>query len=506
LTWQLGISIELLLSGVALLVLVSVLASKISDRFGVPALLLFLVIGMLAGSDGPGGIYFDDPALAQAIGTVALVLILFSGGLDTEWKSLRPVFSEAFRLATLGVMLTALITGLFAHLILRFPMLESLLVGAIVSSTDAAAVFSILRSRGVSLQGRLKPLLELESGSNDPMAVFLTIGMIRLLTSSTSPWLLLPMLVQQAVLGIATGLIVSRIAVFLVNRLRLGYEGLYPVLVFACVLLCFGIANGLGGSGFLAVYLLGLLMGRQPFVHKRSVMRFYDGIAWLMQISMFLILGLLVFPSRLIQVVGPAMLLALALMLVARPLSVFLGLLGSRFSLREKTLVSWVGLRGAVPIVLATYPLLARVSHADWIFNLVFFVVLTSVLLQGTSIPLVAKWLGVAAPLENSRPYPIEYVPDQGLSSELRELTIPQGCSIAGRAIVDMELPAELLIVLIARGQDFLVPNGNTVVRSGDKLLVLSEREVLAQVQEQLNIEGDVCAPNLMGTLPPEQA
>lgn len=475
-------SAEIIFIGVSLLLLISVLASKITDRFGVPALLLFLLVGMLAGSDGPGGIYFDDPGLAQFVGVTALVLILFSGGLDTDWNSVRPVLREGLTLATLGVLTTALLLGGFVRLILGFSWLESFLVGAIVSSTDAAAVFSVLRAKGVSLKGRLKPLLELESGSNDPMAVFLTVGLIQLLTQAdTSPLQLVPLFIRQMAVGAVVGYGMSVAAQFLLTRVRLGYEGLYPVLVFALVFFAYGAANALGGSGFLAVYLLGIFMGRRDFIHKRSLLRFYDGMAWLMQIAMFLTLGLLVFPSRLVPILGPGFLIAAILLLVARPMSVFVCLLPFRLELRQKLFVAWVGLRGAVPIVLATYPLLARLPKADLVFNIVFFVVLTSVLLQGTSIPFVARHLKVDAPLAPKRTYPIEYVPDKGFKNELKELPIPAGSPVVGKAIVELGLPAEFLVILIARENDFILPSGGTVLQAGDTLLVLSEEKAWEQ-------------------------
>ncbi|WP_299025662.1 potassium/proton antiporter [uncultured Thermanaerothrix sp.] len=483
---------EWIIIGVALLLLISVLASKISDRFGVPALLLFLVLGMLAGSDGLGGIYFDDPALAQAIGVVALVLILFSGGLDTEWSQVRSVMKEGLLLATLGVFLTAVVLGLCAAPLLGFTWLEGLLLGAIVSSTDAAAVFSVLRSRGVSLKGKLKPLLELESGSNDPMAIFLTLGLIQWLTRPEfSPSGLLVLFVQQMGIGAVLGYGMGKIMVFLINRIRLGYEGLYPVLTLALVFLTFGLAAVLGGSGFLAVYLAGIVLAQQDFIHKRSLMRFHDGLAWLMQITMFLTLGLLVFPSRLVPIAKIGMMIALILMFLARPLGVFISLLPSRLGWREKVFISWVGLRGAVPIILATFPLLARVSHADLIFNIIFFVVLTSVLLQGTSIPIVARWLNLDMPAHFRRTYPIEFTPVSGIEGELKELILPADSPAVGKAIVDLGLPAEFLIVLIARGKEFIIPSGGTVLQGRDTLLVLTDKPSLDQACARLGLKGE---------------
>jgi cell volume regulation protein A len=328
--WYNNLMIENILISASILLLVSVLASKISDRFGVPALLLFLILGMLAGSDGPGGIYFDDPVLAQFIGVIALVLILFSGGLDTEWKLVRPVLKEGLLLSTFGVFITAIVTGVFASKLLGFTLVEGLLFGAIVSSTDAAAVFSVLRSKGIGLKGQLKPLLELESGSNDPMAIFLTIGLIEIITQPDSaPASLIGLFLRQMLIGAALGYGMGRLMLFFINRLKLGYEGLYTVLTLALMFLAFGVTAVAGGSGFLAVYIAGIVLGNHDFVHKRSILRFHDGLAWLMQIAMFLTLGLLVFPSRLVPIALEGLLLACILMFVARPSSVFISLLPS---------------------------------------------------------------------------------------------------------------------------------------------------------------------------------
>ncbi len=477
-------NLEAFLILLALLLLAGVFASKISDRFGVPALLLFLVVGMVAGSEGLGGIYFDDAALAQQIGVVALVLILFSGGLDTDWPRVRPVLRQGVLLATLGVTLTAAVVGLAAHLLVGFSLTEGLLLGAIVSSTDAAAVFSILRSKSLELKGSLRPLLELESGSNDPMAVLLTVGLIQIIsvpgaTLTSMAW----SFVVQLVLGAALGIGLGWALVFLVNRLKLGHDGLYPALTLGTVLLVYGVTVRAGGNGFLAVYLAGIVAGNRDFIHKRSLLRFHDGLAWLMQIAMFVALGLLVFPSQLLPVAGAGLLLAGALMFVARPLSVFTSLLGSGFAAREKAFLSWVGLRGAVPIILATYPLLAHLPQASLMFNIVFFIVLASVLLQGTTVPAAARLFRVEAPTVRRAVYPIEFSPVSGFKGELKELAVGQGSPFAGRAIVELGLPPELLVVLIARGQEFVVPNGATNLREGDTLIVLADRGTFAQVE-----------------------
>ena len=480
---------EYILIGASILLLTSVLVSKISDRFGIPALLLFLILGMLAGSEGPGGIYFDDPALAQFISVIALVVILFSGGFSTDWNQVRPVLKEGLLLSTLGVFVTALVVGLFASALLGLSLVEGLLLGSIVSSTDAAAVFSVLRSKGISLKGKLKPLLELESGSNDPMAIFLTISLIRLIAQpDLSPLNLIGFFFQQMLVGAAVGYGMGRAMLFLVNRIKLGYEGLYPVLTLSIVFLTFGLTAVIGGSGFLAVYLAGIVLGHHEFIHKRSLLRFHDGLAWILQIAMFLTLGLLVFPSHLVPIIGYGLLIAGCLMFIARPVSVLIGLLPSALDWREKAFISWVGLRGAAPIILATFPLLAKLEQADLIFNVIFFVVLTSVLLQGTSIPLVARWLRVDAPAIPKRVYPFEYTPMDGLKSELKELRIPFGSNIAGKAIVELGFPNDFLIILVARDNDFVLPSGGTVLQDGDTLLVLSDKKSFEQVMTEFNL------------------
>ncbi|RMD81740.1 MAG: potassium/proton antiporter, partial [Chloroflexi bacterium] len=384
----------LLITG--LLLAISVAATRASNRFGVPALLLFMAVGMLAGSDGPGGIAFTDAAAAQLIGVIALIYILFSGGLDPDWPIIKPVLTEGLILANVGVLVSSIIAATGARLILGFDWPLALLLGAIVSSTDAAAVFSVMRTRGIHLKHRLEPLIELESGSNDPIAVFLTIGLTQFLINPQASIIsLVPTFIFQMVLGAAGGYAFGRLMIWVVNRIRLQQEGLYVVLTMALTLLTYGFTALIGGNGFLAVYLAGIVLGNANIVHKRSILRFHDGIAWLNQIAMFLILGLLVFPSQLPAVAGQGLAMALWLVFVARPLSVMIAIGWKRRSLAQLLMISWAGLRGAVPIVLATFPLLAGVPDAPHLFNLVFFIVLVSVLGQGVSISWVARRLGV---------------------------------------------------------------------------------------------------------------
>ena len=479
--------LEQMLAGAGLLILFSIMASKVSDRAGMPALILFLLIGMLAGSEGIGGVEFDDPLLAQSLGIVALAYILFSGGLDTDWRSVRPVLGPGVVLSTIAVVLTAVIMGVAATLFLGLPWLHGLLLGAIVSSTDAAAVFSAMRSRGIGLKRRLRRILELESGSNDPVAIFLTIGIITLIVQpSASAVSLLPMFVQQMVFGAVIGAGLGRLMVPAMNHLNLGYDGLYAVFTLATVALVYGTATLVGGNGFLAVYLAGLVMGSHHFIHKRSIMRFHDGLAWLMQITMFLTLGLLVYPSALLSIAVPGVALALVLILVARPLSVFVSLWFTSLTRAEIALVAWVGLRGAVPIILATYPLVMNVANAPLLFNVVFFTVVLSALLQGPTIAPVARRLGVDEPHDPKPRYPLEFEQTAGLGSDLHEVVVPAGSAAAERPILELGLPDDALVVLISRGGQFIVPRGATPVLERDRLLVLTDDAGLAEVRRVL--------------------
>jgi len=477
----------LLIAG--LLILFSALASKLSERVGVPALLVFLGIGMIAGSDALGLVYFDDAHLANAIGTIALGYILFSGGFDTRWSEVRPVVGRGLLLSSVGVGLTTAILGLVVWFVFGFNLKESLLLAAIVSSTDAAAVFSVLRSRGVSLKGRLRPLLELESGANDPMAVFLTLGILDLLMHPDLAWSsLITTFASQMFLGAGIGLGLGWLSALLLNRVRLDYDGLYPVLSFSLVPLVFGSAAAIGGNGFLAVYLAGIVLGNKDILHRRSLMRFHDGLSWLMQIGMFLTLGLLVFPSRLPEVMVFGLFVSAVLIFVARPLAVYLCLAGSGYSWPERTLVGWTGLRGAVPIVLATFPLIAGYPESERAFNVVFFVVCISVLLQGRSLMPVARWLGVDQPFTAKPRYPLEFDRVEGLRGETREFEVLPGSMADGKRIMDLGLPPNVLVLLIHRGRQFLVPSGPTTLQSRDTLLVLAEEEAIGEAGKLFSV------------------
>ncbi|HYH08294.1 MAG TPA: potassium/proton antiporter [Thermoanaerobaculia bacterium] len=462
------------------LLLTSVLASKAATRFGVPALLLFLLIGMLAGSEGIGGIEFEDVELTQSIGITALALILFSGGLDTPWKQVRPVLKAGASLGTIGIIVAAAATGAAAHYLLGFPWPESLLLGTVVSSTDAPAVFAVLRSRGVNLRGRLQPLIELESGSNDPMAVFLTLTLIERIVDPTASLSAFAIgFAQQMTVGALTGIAIGRATVWLMNRIRLEYEGLYPVLTLGVALLSYGVTEGLHGNGYLAAYLAGMVIGNSRVIHRHSLLRFHDGLAWLMQIAMFLALGLLVFPRQLIPVAGVGLTIAAVATFVARPLAVFVALAAANFTWREKLFIAWAGLRGAVPIVLATFAMTASLPGGTTIFNIVFFSVLASVLLQGATIPMAARLLRVVEKPKHEH--------ELGRASDLLMIDLPPDAPSIGRQIVDLALPDDVLILLVYRGEAFFPATGGTEFRAGDRLLLFTSKRSVDEARRVLS-------------------
>lgn len=383
--------------GIGVILLISVFASKISEKIGLPLLLIFLAFGMFLGSDGLIGIKFSNAILAQTIGTIALIFILYNGGLDTQFDEIKQVIKPGVLLATLGVIITAVVMAGFIYIILELSWLESLLLGAIVSSTDAAAVFMILRSQKIKLKNNINKLLELESGSNDPMAIFLTIAVLNLivLSGSNSIFGIIFQFFLQFAVGGALGIIFGRLFPKICGRLRLNQTGLYPLISVAWMLMMFGLSSDIGGNGYLTIYIAGVLTNKYDFPNKENIMAFHEAVAWMMQIIVFLTLGLLVFPSELPAVALKATLLSLVLIFIARPISVFVSLCKNQYSKNEKFYISWVGLRGAVPIILATYPYVYQLEKSHIIFNMVFFMVLISVLIQGTSIAFMAKKLDI---------------------------------------------------------------------------------------------------------------
>ena len=475
----------------SILLFISLIAGKTSYKFGVPVLILFISIGMLAGSEGIGGIYFDSPKIAQFIGIIALNFILFSGGLDTDWHSIKPVLWQGISLSTLGVLLTALTVGLFVWAVTDFTIYEGLLLGSIVSSTDSAAVFSILRSKNLALKGNIRPTLELESGSNDPMAYILTIVFTGLvINQDSSLTAIIPMFLTQLIIGGLLGIITGKLGAIIINRIHLDFEGLYIVLVIAIMFFSFSFTNFIGGNGFLSVYLCAVYLGHQELMHKKKILKSFDSFAWLMQIILFLTLGLLVFPSEIIPVIGIGLIISVFIILIARPISVFISLAPFKIENRTKLFLSWVGLRGAVPIVFATYPLLAGAEKAHMIFNIVFFVSLTSVIVQGSSLPLVAKWLRLTIPEELKKRTSTDMVLTDGIKSLLTELVIPENGAVIGKRIVELGLPKTTLISIIVRDNKYITPNGSTTLEKNDKLFILSENKAaLASVFNCLEMD-----------------
>jgi len=462
----------------SLLLFVSVVIGKTSYKFGVPTLLLFLTIGMLAGSEGIGGIHFDSPEIAQFIGIVSLNFILFAGGLDTNWTSVKPVLREGLVLSTLGVLLTAVSLGLFVWFITDFTIYESMLLGSIVSSTDAAAVFSILRSKSLALKANLRPTLELEAGSNDPMAYVLTIAFLTLVINQDQSIVsIIPLFLKQMIFGGMAGLAFGRLSKFIINKIELDYEGLYSVLVIALMFITFSATDFVGGNGFLAIYICAVYLGNQDLIHKKTILKMYDGLAWLMQIVLFLTLGLLVFPSQVFPYIGIGLLISLFLVVVSRPLSVFASLIFFKMKLRKRFYISWVGLRGAVPIVFATYPLLAGIEKADMIFNIVFFISVTSVLIQGTTLPIVAKWLNVTIPEKIKPVSEIEKFISDNPKSTLQEFEIVPDFYSVNKRIVDLNFPKSAFIILIKRNGEYIRPGGSTVIEARDTLMVLADKQ-----------------------------
>lgn len=470
-------AIDTLLLVAGVLLLLGIISSKISARLGLPVLVLFLLVGMFAGSEGIGGIEFENYRLAHAIGTLALAIILFDGGLGTSMAAIRLSWKPSLLLATFGVLATAVITGAAAAWILEIPLLEGLLLGSIVSSTDAAAVFAILRWGGVGLPKRLTAVLEVESASNDPMAIFLTVGCIELLLGNVSlgPGLL-KLFASQMLLGGVFGIVGGFVAVWVVNRIELSTTGMYPVLVSAFGLLIYGATSQLGGSGFLAVYLAGVVVGNRRLPFQHGIRRFHDAMAWLAQIVMFVTLGLLSFPSRLWEASGKAILVCVILMFVARPVAMLMAL-PFKFNWREFTFLSWVGLKGAVPITLATFPLMfatpAIPMHASLLFDVIFFIVVVSAAIQGTSLAPVARWLGLERPREPEPPVSLEISSLRRVDGQVLDYAVSQDSPAAERLVKELALPAGVVIAMIARGEKMIPPQGITRIHAGDHVILV---------------------------------
>lgn len=466
----------------SILLFVSIAVSKTSARFGVPTLLLFLIVGMLFGSDGLG-IQFNDMKDAQFVGMIALCIILFSGGMDTKFHEIKPVLAPGLVLSTVGVLLTAVFTGIFIWWLsgmqwsnIYFTFLPSLLLASTMSSTDSASVFAILRSQKMNLKHNLRPMLELESGSNDPMAYMLTIVLIQLITAeSNGAGAIVISFLQQFIFGGLIGYGTGKLAVYIINKLNLDNKSLYPIFMLAVVFFTFSVCDLFKGNGYLAVYISGMMIGNSKIANRKEISTFFDGLTWLFQIIMFILLGLLVNPREMLDVALVAVLIAGFMILIGRPLSVALCLLPFRkITARSKLYISWVGLRGAVPIIFATYPVVANVEGADQIFNIVFFITLLSLILQGTTLPFFARKLGLSAPMEKTgNDFGVE-LPDE-IDTDLTDITVTPAMIADGDTLKDMSLPQGTLVMIVKRGTEFLVPNGSLHLQVGDKLLLISE-------------------------------
>lgn len=461
----------LLVSGI--LLLLGVMSSKLSTRIGLPVLVLFLGLGMVAGSDGPGGIEFQNYDLANRLGTIALCIILFDGGMRTRLSSLKTAYKPALVLSTLGVVLTGGLTGAFAYWILDLSVVQALLLGALVSSTDAAAVFSLLQTSGVTLSPRLSSTIEVESGSNDPMAIFLTLALLEVAIQGQADWLgFLWFFITQFGIGTLAGLGAGWLCAQLVNRANLNHGGLYPILALAAGFLSYGSAALFEGSGFLAVYLTGIVMGQKVQVFRRGILNVLDASAWLSQIGLFVMLGLLSFPSQLTGLVGSGLLMALVLMFVSRPIAVYFSLLPFSFSWREMVLVTAAGLKGAVPITLATFPLMAGLAQSDILFNMVFFVVLVSAAAQGSLLPWLANTLKLTQEAQTEPPVRIEIHSLRNVDGEVVEYVVPIAARVTGQYLRNLALPDGVVMTLVVRGSEVIMPRGSTRLLPGDHVFV----------------------------------
>lgn len=481
-----NISVEVGLLVATALVFCSILISKTGYRFGIPTLLMFLVAGMFFGTDGLG-IQFDNVSRAQHIGMVALCIILFTGGMDTKMNEIRPVMSSGLVLATLGVFLTTVLTGLFVFGIttwysdarITFSLLGALLLAATMSSTDSASVFNILRSQNINLKHNLRPMLELESGSNDPMAYLLTIILIQCMqTGDVSAWDILLSLILQFVVGALGGFLLGKGAVWVVNKIHLRNVELYSIMVLCFIFMIYSVVYLLNGNGYLAVYIAGMVLGNTPLFKKKEIGTFLNGMTWLLQVVMFLILGLLVNPHEMLPVALIAIVVGLFMIFVARPLSVYLCLLpfGKKITGKSKMFISWVGLRGAAPIIFATYPVVAQVDGGNHIFNIVFFVTLLSLLFQGMSLSWVAKKLGLTEEVKDEgNHFGIEIPEDVG--TKLYEVVCTDEMLSNGSHIRDLALPKGKLVMMIKRGEKYMVPNGGVELKNNDILLLISDEE-----------------------------
>ena len=469
----------------SILIFTSILISKTGYRFGIPTLLLFLVVGMLFGSDGLG-IQFNSATDAQFVGMIALSIILFSGGMDTKIKDIQPVMKQVILLSKVGGLLTTALTGGFIYYIsgwnstnIQLPLLTSMLLAATMASTDSASVFSLLRSQRMNLKQNLRPMLELESGSNDPMAYMLTIVLIQVISSGSqlSLALVAKNLFVQFLVGGVIGYAFGKFASWLINKIELPNSSLYPILLLSLVFITFTTTDLLKGNGYLAIYIAGVVVGNSRLAFRKEISTFMNGMTWLFQIIMFLTLGLLVNPHEMVDIIGVALLIALFMIIVARPISVFACLLPFRnITNKARLFISWVGLRGAVPIIFATYPVIAKIEGSHQLFNIVFFITFLSLVIQGMSISKMAKWLHLDLPEEKEgNDFGVE-LPDE-IDSSLHDITLTAEMLLNGNRLSEMRIPKGSLVMLVKRGHEFLIPNGQLELHEGDKLLFITENK-----------------------------
>ena len=453
-----------------LVLLICITSTKILYKFGVPILLIFIMLGMLFGSDGIVGIYFNDYQLTNKIATVALIFIMFFGGFGTNWSMAKPVAIPSILLSTLGVVFTAGLTGVFCFLVFKTTLLEGLLIGSIVGSTDAASVFAILRSQRLNLKGSIASMLELESGSNDPCAYMLTTIVLGIMSNSNNGNIFI-MVLSQILLGGMVAVVLAKLSIYLLRHFKFEIEGFYPIFMTAIAVLAYSLSEYLGGNGYLCVYITGIIIGNAKIPHKKSIFQFLDGISWLMQIMLFFLLGLLAFPSKIPLVIGKGILISIFMILVARPVAIFSILYWFKVPIKQQIFIAWVGIRGAASIVFAIFAETYGVSMNNDIFHIIFFIALFSVVVQGTITPKLAKKLDLIDNEESVFKTFNDYKEDK--STSLVEFTIDEHNIIANKTIMDANIPEDILVVMIKRNGDVFVPNGSTEVLPGD-ILVLS--------------------------------
>ncbi|SCI43554.1 MULTISPECIES: potassium/proton antiporter [unclassified Romboutsia] len=460
----------MIISGFVLLI--SITSSKLLYKFGVPILLVFIILGMLFGSDGIVGIYFSDYRLTKELSSIALVLIMFYGGFGTNWNMAKPSAMPSILMSTLGVLITAILTGLFTHWILGTTLLEGLLIGSIVASTDAASVFAILRSQKLNLEGSLASLLEVESGSNDPFAYMLTLAILTLMENGSLSNLTI-LLIKQIIFGIVVGILLAKVSIYLIKKLNFEIKGFYAIFITAIAILSYALSEYIGGNGYLSVYMCGIIIGNSKIPYKKSLFKFLDCISWIMQIALFFILGLLSFPSKLINIIRISIPISIFMIFIARPLATFIVLHKFKYSLKEKIFISWVGLRGAASIVFAIYAITYGVFIKSDIFHVVFSVALLSVAIQGTLLPKIAKKLDLVD--ENTRVLKTFNDYSGDIDKKIIEVAITEKNTCVNKSISDAEIGDDILIIMIKRKGDTILPKGSTIIQNGDILILTGE-------------------------------